>query len=472
MNVTFFNFAKRRNSTAQPTGGAAYDCILKESSSKLSPIIALKWHGGGAPRYNMAFIPAYGRYYWIDNWTYEDRCWIASLSVDVLASYKAEIGAANKYVLRSASEFDIAVADSLYPAKNSVDIKLTELNGIDFASTFAGGRFVVSVTSDVSFGGYTEAGANYYVMSSHQIPRLIDAAFTGTEQLWNVESLGSDVGTVFKNFGDKISKSITNPGQFINSIMWVPYVPITGSPAPVKLGTFSAGFDAYVLGNPISIFTFYASDIRPFPQQADVGYWKLDAPYVRYKLICPPFGSFDLPADIVRENAGAVNGFVKVDCISGQATLELTNYGIEAAAQLGIPIQLAGASVNYAAAAQAQANAISSPIKSLLSGDIIGAISGVPSGIISSMEAAAPSATQGAIGGGMAALNAMRYVYTAYRAPVEEDIAEQGRPLCKLKTLSSLSGFILCAEGDIVAAASPAELSEIATYLTGGFFYE
>ena len=55
---------------------------------------------------------------------------------------------------------------------------------------------------------------------------------------------------------------------------------------------------------------------------------------------------------------------------------------------------------------------------------------------------------------------------------VEEDIHHRGRPLCSNRRIDTLSGFILCAEGDIDLNAYDSERREIKKYLTEGFFWE
>lgn len=54
----------------------------------------------------------------------------------------------------------------------------------------------------------------------------------------------------------------------------------------------------------------------------------------------------------------------------------------------------------------------------------------------------------------------------------DEDIAQYGRPLCEVVTINTLSGFILCATGDVEVNAIKAERELISAYLTGGFYYE
>lgn len=114
MNVKFYTFSKRVNSTARPTGGTDYTVILKEPSSVISPRLDLIWTGTGSPTaFNYAYIGDFGRYYWVTNWEYQNRKWTASLSVDVLASWKTEIGNSAKYVLRSAADSDPNIIDKI-----------------------------------------------------------------------------------------------------------------------------------------------------------------------------------------------------------------------------------------------------------------------------------------------------------------------------------------------------------------------
>ena len=55
---------------------------------------------------------------------------------------------------------------------------------------------------------------------------------------------------------------------------------------------------------------------------------------------------------------------------------------------------------------------------------------------------------------------------------VDEDIADRGRPLCSQRTISTLSGYILCDDADPSVSCSDVELNEIVSYMNNGFFYE
>ena len=91
----------------------------KDNSTITHPVIDLAIVSGDPASlgYNYAYIAAYNRYYFVTEWTYALGIWTCRLSVDVLASYKTAIGALSKYVTRSASQYDLDVQDSMYPAK-------------------------------------------------------------------------------------------------------------------------------------------------------------------------------------------------------------------------------------------------------------------------------------------------------------------------------------------------------------------
>ena len=70
MNVTFYTFAKRENSTAQPGAGITsktYDCKLKENTSIINPTIEIVKEAAqnytDLLSYNYAYISDFGRYY-------------------------------------------------------------------------------------------------------------------------------------------------------------------------------------------------------------------------------------------------------------------------------------------------------------------------------------------------------------------------------------------------------------------------
>ena len=64
------------------------------------------------------------------------------------------------------------------------------------------------------------------------------------------------------------------------------------------------------------------------------------------------------------------------------------------------------------------------------------------------------------------------YLSYKYYHTVDEDLSEFGRPLCKVKQINTLSGYILCTNAECHISGTLDESSKINGYLNGGFFYE
>lgn len=480
MNVTLYNFSKRRNSTAQPTGGTSYTCVLKEGTSTSRPEIMIKWNGSTSPvANNYAHIGEFNRYYWINSWTYEDRCWIASCSVDVLATYKTAIGGSTKYVLRSYSAFDAYAPENKYPLLEPPTISNWGCVGLAWANTFDGGRFVVGVVGQGNT--FNAAGVGYVVLDSTGLQQLISACFTKSMEVWtNTTTLGPTIGEVMNKYGENLEKSLANPIQFINSICWVPFTPSTSGTTSIWLGNINTGISGAKLSSPVHTQTFTASCNQ---WNSGTYAWPNLEPFMRFVLHIPPFPDVDIPAELMLPNplsllgTGSISGDVYTDVTNGLALLSISDSGghgiLSASAQLGVMINLAGSSVDYAGQIKAAASTVQSGLSALI--NPAGAIAGVTSGIIGFAEASQPKATTGGYSGGLAALKAFYYdgslIQYQYKVP-ELAGDEVGYPLLKNKQINTLSGYVLCADGEVNCNANEDEHSQLENFLTGGFFYE
>ena len=68
INVTFYNFGKKANSTARPASGVDVECNLRDGSDQFSPNLEIR--GVAVNGYNYLYIPLFGRYYYIDKCTW------------------------------------------------------------------------------------------------------------------------------------------------------------------------------------------------------------------------------------------------------------------------------------------------------------------------------------------------------------------------------------------------------------------
>ena len=139
---------------------------------------------------------------------------------------------------------------------------------------------------------------------------------------------------------------------------------------------------------------------------------------------------------------------------------------------IGTPIALSGTSVDYAGLAKSSWMTGASVTRSLMGLDIVGAVSGAAAGVIDAAQAGAPTASNGGYGGGLAALRSFCGLVVTAMERADPDWEEQGHPVMERRIINEFSGYVLCADGDIVSQATENELEEIEAFLTGGFFYE
>ena len=64
------------------------------------------------------------------------------------------------------------------------------------------------------------------------------------------------------------------------------------------------------------------------------------------------------------------------------------------------------------------------------------------------------------------------YLLTRQYTVVDEDLTEIGRPLCQVKKINTLSGYILCKNAECPIDGTREEQEKINAYLNSGFFYE
>ena len=147
---------------------------------------------------------------------------------------------------------------------------------------------------------------------------------------------------------------------------------------------------------------------------------------------------------------------------------------------IGTPIQIAQVGVDYlgtvANAVNSGGSMINGAVSGYMSGGVGGAIAGAitsgVSGIANTIGSAMPQMmTSGANGSFITAQLSTVLTYEHFII-VDEDISHKGRPLCKVKKINTLTGYILCAEGDLDLNAYDSERTEISKFLTTGFFWE
>lgn len=488
MQITLYNFAKRENSTKQPPAGSgtAYNVTLKERTSLIAPVVVLR--STTKPVFNYAYIPDMDRFYYIDDITNDGlNIWIIAMHTDVLASYRVEIGNARLYVLRAAAAFDGNIIDNFYPVKvTKTNQRVTVDSILNAGGTSAyanvnNGCFIVgivgatgSLTTDAIYGSVT-----YYAFNRSNFAYLVNMLLDDNVlENWGLADL-SDL-TI------KLQKSIIDPLQWIKSCVWVPvpYDEITG----VSVGQLyafgmeisgSQPGDFYckqISGNPPQEVLTTSIVIPPHPEAANRGNYLNVEPYTRMQLLFPPFGNFELDTSVLTQ-ASYLAITVYIDLITGAGTLRVGAEGdgqflINAKTQVGVPINLTQVTHDYLSMFGGLVGGGISAGVGAATANPVGIIGGVVSAIGSVVNAFKPIVSSMGGNGGFSDLTGKPTLACQFYDIPEEDNTNAGRPLCQMRTIKTLPGYILVREGDVEINGVGGEQATVKTYLEGGFYYE
>lgn len=495
-NVVFYTFSKKDNSTARPSAaGVTYACTLKDGCGVLSP--TLKLNVGPAANmsaYNYCHIPAFGRYYFITDWLSDRGMWYASMTVDVLASWKKEIGLSAELIVRAASETNGAINDQLYPIINDQvwyqrDGSATPWWSLVSGDPREGGVFIVGLLSYVG-NLSVPGGVNYIGIGAMYFNLFMNAIFntSRTSEPSAVEVQGDVIKTLMPGLTDAQSRNLAyiaeNPyTDYIDSITYLP----VGSLDPETGDPLDTERTIYLGPNPLRIwcheinpkqmltFSWETSNIPKHPQAATRGSYLNLEPYSKYSLNLPRVGLVPLAASKFSDYSH-LTVELSVDPVTGEGLYNIYAGNGSNIKQLihktstflGVRIKI-GTNKQVGTYLRDAAGLIGG-----LSGLMGGNITGLMGSIASIMhDTQAPG--EGRIG------DASGYndlypgyptLYSQHFYVSGQDLNNCGAPLMAVRQIKALSGFVQCMHGDIAAPAMASELADIKRYLEGGFFYE
>ncbi len=467
MQATFYQFAKRTNSTKRPSGGQGLGIDLKAPCNIIDPEIKIATQSDPTG-YNYCYIPTFSRYYWVKNWTYSDGLWNASLTVDTLASYRDQIGSATEYVVRSSAKYDGTISDGLYPATAKVQSVTTSFQG-GFAETISGGFFIIGFIAKAanSIGAIT-----YVVMTPGNAKKL------SAKLLTDVSYLSIDNSEI----SDNLTKVLFNPYQYIVSCNYFPFdiaeltahLPLV---AKIDVGWWSVNVPGWILGEDNNNFKKSVSVTVPkHPQAANRGEYCNVAPYTDYTIYLQPFGVIPLDASKMWGAATLSIQYV-VDLFTGDSVLRIFANGIqlvyETTAKLGASVQLSNINFGIPSGSggllQTGIAAAFGGLQAALSG---GTLSDVGNGILNAAQATnADVASKGATGSTIA-FDMAPYMVARFKIIADDNNEDHGRPLCQRVQLFSIPGFIMVDGPDIALPATAAEIDSVKSYMKNGFFLE
>lgn len=469
MDIYLYQCYKDVNSTKRPAGGLRVDAFLKSPSDLLAPVLQFE---NKYTAYNYVYIPAFSRYYFIDSWEYSQPDWTASLSVDVLASFKDSIGSSRQYVLRSASSYNGAVIDRMYPLLVDKTSNTAASSGAVWWDDLQDGMYIVGIIGKGTILDTVESGVvTYYAMDAAAFQNFRSNVFDDTLAFY--KRTGS-----FGDVTDEIARMLVDVFQYIASCVYVPYNPVGTAVDTIGVGFWSWTKPTGSVCKRVSIFNtyFFNSSITiPKHPQAGRGSY-LNASATSHTLTVPGVGTVDLDANALADadrvqvvlsgDAYSGAGKCKINAVTGsgatQTLLQLYNIPVN----IGVPITLANSERSTGSLLNSAVNVASS----LVSGNYLTALGGAVEGVTS-----APKQQSNLVGsnGSFAMLRELLVLNSVFETAADEMLERFGRPLCETRVINTLQGYVQCQDAHIeIGTAMRPELENIESFMNGGFYYE
>lgn len=493
MNITLYQFAKKLNSTARPNGTAkGVSGQLRESCSILAPEVGFTTFGQteSPNAWNYAYIPDFGRFYFIDNWTWSRGMWYANMTVDPLASWRTEIANSSEYIVRAASAVNPDIIDTTYPTLSYARLARQDLPAI-YTDNVQGGTFIFGVQAS----GYNAFGSTTTIAcKAESFKKLM------TKLLSDTDYLDIDPNEISGN----LAKALFNPIQYFSFAYWLPFgaaFPDASAVETVPVGWWKldVGDKFWVLDANNDSLKYRFNVAIPKHPSADYKHSYLKAaPYSTYKMYMPGFGLIDIDSSRLY-NTDRLYGSLAIDLYTGNAVLELSareDYAVAFQTLTGnvsVQIQIGqiASMVNTAggvvqavtgglvAGAQSffqQALDITRKVHDWINGSNNVGLDQNATSIANGIQSGAQQATAESVSkGGQGSV--VEYGYKPYLLGkfwylVGEAPEHRGYPVCETRKIGSLSGYVMCADSDFSAPATSMEISAIRDYLNNGFYFE
>lgn len=467
-----FKFPKKATSTATPfiKDGKRVFITLKDRCSAVSPALELTgpedYSEFPVSEFNYAYIPYFKRYYYVRDWEWSLGLWSFYLEVDVLASFKSDIGKSFQYVLRSSKTFNGTIRDDFYPTESEI-VRSNVTTETEWTAELADGSYVLGI-----IGKNPDMGSvNYIYMTHSQVKALLHYLLDDADWLSG--------GGVIADISEGLLKAITNPLQYIVSCTWYPFhVPHGGNMTGLDYGWYFLSGLSYneIDGTPVYT-NMYEFTIPEHPQR-NRGHFVNIAPYSSYVLDFKPFGQIPLDSMALMGTNRKLYCHLTVDCITGQAELlgSTDADGLRPIfvknAMLGVPIELAQIARDWLGTAATALGTAGSVIGAAAAGNVIGSITGTASGIASTVASAAPKLWTSGSNGTLISFTRDPNIIIDRLMLVDDDNAHRGRPLCQIRRLDQIPGFIMCADAVLETSSTKEENDMIRGYLNSGFYYE
>lgn len=449
-------FTKKENSTKVPNLIPVTDVQgdIIEPSSIIDPVIKL---ASINPSFTNTYaqIPAFdNRYYFVTDWKFMDGFWHVYLHLDVLASWKTDIGNSTQYVERAHSAQNEYIVDQMFPSTGKMTHSQVEvMAGLN--DTFYNGWFCLNITgseSDTTIGSYLCEWATFKNVISEML-------------------LLNDDDSFWANLAQGLRNSIAKPFDHLGNVIWFPepyFDPLSTSAVhSITLGAVT------LTGTTAKPMTFYPTvgdiwqsstlNLPKHPQASTYGKYMNLKPFSKYIYRDDLTGDVELdPLQLIDKTTFTV--WKCTDPLTGTQIVALPD-GQTRIAQAGVLVPMENNSLN----AGGILNSAISAAVGAMSGNPIAVAASIASATDSLLPTVTSTSQQGST-----VLSHRSVVLDAYFwNSVGHDTNDLGNPYCATAQISTLSGYILCNEAHITGQKMTlTEAQMIESYMNSGFFYE
>lgn len=479
ITVEFFNFSKRKNSTATPTGAAqkTASVLLKEDCSLENPVLILETSSiSEYGALNYVHISDFGRYYFIDSRTYKTGSQIEiKCSVDALASFKAAIQAqTNVYIEYSSTPSTYIIDGRIQRLTRPV---ITENYAALSNTTFTeNGCVILSTTGNKCTG-------TFILQNAGDIYDLLDGIdwTTTTVSGTTIEDITLNG---FQRMCDVLEQFFTkdSASRNIRNAMTLPWV-VHGSAVGDQvsnyvIGSFPTGVTVYEVAD--KVVTDSVNLTIPW-QQTD---WRRSAANCQIYMYAPLFGVMSLPTDQLLNDTtiniqyafSYENGDVALRVKSGTTDQIITT----ASTNVASPVGVGASNISSGKVASGVTSLISGLATIALAETATGGLGGLlaaASGGMSLVDAMGGQTLSGGGLGGFAscALDKVCHIWCvgSQTSDTPANMATGfGYPNFCVGSLAGKSGYVKLKSSVFNGAGSSTENDIITNYMNSGFYIE
>lgn len=513
IDIYFYNFEKRLNSTAVPSGtGDKLECVLKENTSILSPVLKLQL--ASKPGYNYFMYD--NRYYWItDIVSITNDIWMISGRVDVLGTFRSHIKQTSAFVLYD-STANTQLPDTRLAIKTDCEV-FTASQDMPWNFRSGLGTYLIATTGNtdeldlINLVTHTDdrVGTGVYTIPQNQLRKLgfdIEDWKDVFQVLWNTFSTeknrinqtyfvpGADTLATIQNFISGWALTAQNAIDYITGFFrlfasnilgsssalsnvkasyWLPFeIPSTALSTPTATHT-----NHLALGNYTDIVSglMEVSDpvITSLPVSVNIPWqftdWR-NASCTEIMLYIPLIGCINIPSDVVKGH-DSLSIKLSLNLYSGALAVEVSCDGAPIGtygSSCSMPILIGDSNIDT--------GSIVNTLGSVVTKNYIGA------GTNAIMSFNEMVSSVGGLGGGagVGLSNQIICICRTHNTSQEPSalIGTIGTPTHQLKTLSG-SGYCQCMGaqlncGYISGEPYPTrtEIEEVNTFLNTGVYLE